>query len=177
MSKFFASVRYEMSALPDTDDISSCVSIMTAKLLDCETEETFASCEVYFADFVHGMGITDCHDLLDVDAVTYEFAELFKSDFDLKFDLCKKLDHFLPVNRLVVVHRLSVPSKHRGHKLSKMLVNDIERRFVGDTDLLALKAFPLENKTPETTESLASYYESIGFKRTGVNDILVRTEY
>ncbi|EJL6793758.1 hypothetical protein NMS32_004314 [Vibrio alginolyticus] len=177
MLKNSLTVKYEMSAMPSVDGVEGCISIMTAKLVDSETESTVASCEIYFADFLNAMSITDCHDLLDVDGVTYEFVGLFKSDFELTYELAEKLDYFLPVNRLVVIHSLKVPKEHRGNKLSQMLIEDIERRFVQDTDLLALKAFPFENRTPETIEGLARYYESINFKRTGVNNILIRSEY
>lgn len=167
---------YTMSCLPDVEDEAACISIMTAKLADVETEELLASCEIYFVDFVNGSNITDCHDLLDMDGVTYEFAGLFDDEYSFHGDVAFQIDPFFSPNRLVIIHKLEVPKEHRGKKLSKALIDDIERRFVQDVDAFALKAFPLENRTEETTKSLTQYYESIGFVRTGVNDILIKTQ-
>ncbi|UTZ44574.1 hypothetical protein [Vibrio campbellii] len=169
-------VHYSLSAFTDID-VETCVSRMKAKLQDSETDKELATCEVYFVDFLNGMNVTDCHDLLDVDSVTYEFVELFTTDFELTTGIALKLDYYYPINRLVVIHCLKVNTEARGNKLSNALISDIERRFICDTDLLALKAFPLENNTPETTESLTKYYESIGFKRAGVNDILIKPQF
>ncbi|HCG8860039.1 hypothetical protein P3551_20915 [Vibrio parahaemolyticus] len=170
-------VEYSMTTMPIGIDTENCHSIMTARAYNPETNDTMATCEVYFVDFFNGMNVTDCHDLLDVDGVTYEFVELFTTDFELTSEIALKLDHYIPIYRLVIIHGLQVGSEHRGNKLSNALISDIERRFVCDTDLLALKAFPLDNNTPETTESLTKYYESIGFQRTGVNDILTKPQF
>ncbi|WP_432773920.1 hypothetical protein [Vibrio parahaemolyticus] len=168
-------VHYSLSTFTAID-AETCVSRMKAKLQDSETDKELATCEVYLVDFWTGQQVTDCHDLLDVDGVTYEFVVLFEANFELIDDIAEKLDHYYPIHRLVVIHDLKVQPEHRGKKLSNTLITDIERRFLCDTDLLALKAFPMENRTPETTESLSKYYESIGFLRTGVNDILAKPQ-
>ncbi|MCG6387550.1 GNAT family N-acetyltransferase [Vibrio fluvialis] len=174
MNQIHPQVKYTMSTLLLPGSVESCISTMKAKLVDFESQRELASCELIFVNFALGVTITDCHDLLDVEAVTYEFVGLFDSGFELDYEVAEKVDFFLPIDKFLVVHNLHVLPEFRGRKLSKVLIDDIAQRFVGDTDMLALKAYPLENNTPETTESLLRYYESIGFVSTGVNDILVR---
>ena len=172
-------IEYSMTTVPAPPadiDAENCHRIMTARAYNAETNDTMATCELYFVDFTNGMKVTDCHDLLDVDGITYEFASLFSAEFELTDEVAEKLDHYYPIHRLVIIHALKVGKEHQGNTLSKALIDDVERRFICDTDLLALKAYPLENNTPETTESLAKYYESIGFQRTGVNDILTKPQ-
>lgn len=176
MSQYYPRVEYTISALPYEHDIESAITIMEAKLIDSDTENTLASCEVYSVDFLLGKRFTHCHDLLDVHGVTYEFSPLFRRDYDIRASICRDLDIYHAIHRLVIIHNLEVPKEYRGHKLSKVLIDDIERRFTGLDDLLALKSYPLENNTKATTKSLTKYYNSIAFHSTGVNDILVRLQ-
>lgn len=173
-------IEYSMTtvpAVPADIDSENCHCIMTARAYNAETNDTMATCEVYYVDLINGMQVTDCHDLLDVDGVTYEFAQAFTAGFELTDEVAQKLDYYYPIHRLVIIHALKVKKEAQGNKLSQLLIDDIERRFLCDTDLLALKSFPLDNNTPETTESLAQYYESIGFERTDVNDILIKKQF
>ncbi len=155
----------------------SCITIMDAKLLSFDTDEELASCKVYFIDFTNAQKETGCHNLLDVHGETYEFVGLFNDDYILSSEVANHIDPYFNPDRVIVIHALRVNKEHQGRKLSKVLVDDIERHFAGVFDVLALKAYPLENNTPETTKSLSKYYESIGFARTGVNDILIKTFY
>lgn len=174
-------INYALSTVPFDDDMESCVSTMTASvfILGDQGEETeVATCDFYIVDLARASNITNCHDLLDLDGSIYHFTKILDDEYMLVDEIEELNDEqqlglYSEPDRLIVIHELKVKKEHRGNKYSKALIEDFIARFTSIYDIIGLKAFPLEDHSEESVESLKGYYSRIGFKDVGIDDLML----
>lgn len=87
------------------------------------------------------------HDLMDLDASTYQFFPvLFKKGriqgFSAKFRKAAAFDG--DIANLFIIERIEVLPRWRGHGLAATLINKACQLFAGDAQFTVLKAFPLQ---------------------------------
>ncbi|EPV2531884.1 hypothetical protein NB525_11995 [Vibrio alginolyticus] len=175
-------INYALSTAPYSDDVESCINVMTASMfaLDKESgaETEVATCDFYIVDLARASNITNCHDLLDVDGSIYHFVQVLDDNYllkasieernvEMRWGVCPEPD------RLIVIHELKVKKEHRGNKYSKALIEDFIARFTSIYDIIGLKAFPLEDRSEESVETLKGYYSKIGFKDVDIDDLML----
>jgi GNAT superfamily N-acetyltransferase len=84
--------------------------------------------------------------LFDEHATTFDiYSELYIEDSsEFKDEISEALDDELWSSNLFIVDRIEILPDFRGQGLANLVINEAIRLFAGDSQLCALKAFPLQ---------------------------------
>jgi hypothetical protein len=146
------------------------------------------------ADGAAQQGIS-AFDVYDTSQITYDFYEALFDGHDFSPKL-RKLAHpydYLWSRNLLILDRLEIKPEHRGRSLGLSVMIALMQRFQMGSQIVAIKAFPLQLESLSEGEDLTSlgldmftctaayasrrlrrYYGDIGFKRLGSTDYMVR---
>lgn len=86
--------------------------------------------------------------LFDEQASTFDiYSELYVNDSsEFNKDVIDTIGEELWTSNLFIVDRVEVLPKYRGHNLATSVIDEAIRVFAGNTQLCALKAFPLQHE-------------------------------
>lgn len=192
-----ATVNYKTSSLL-YDDSSKYLTEIVGEVFVCDEdgdERLAGKCRFFLADVENAD--VDVGYLLDLHGETVIYTALYD------FDTAQFTDDFMSVigcelfsSNLLILDRLEILPRYRGHRLASQIIDETIRLFSPNTEVAVLKAYPLQHEDPDfsverewreemmlnhlepdqhkATARLVRYYESLGFRSVGFDNIMVK---
>ncbi|MBC8949862.1 MULTISPECIES: hypothetical protein [Xenorhabdus] len=148
---------------------------------DCDTDEevTISKSRFILVNSSHNGVLYDWNDLLDLEASTKPYMELFDVESNelssAAFEaIGSPYDHFYPddVTQLFIIDRIEIIPEYRGKKYAEIIIFDAIRIFAASSQLIALKPFPLKFEIPVDKWTRASEEEKEWHRRLGLEQFI-----
>lgn len=170
-------------------DCEDCITEINGELSvfnDDEDEYELAGKFRHFLIHVEDSGYSADY-LLDVRSKIYPFTCLFEAGtFSFSEKFMSVMENEMWSSNILILDRIEILPGFQGHSLTKVIIDDAVKLFSARTNVVVLKAFPLQHecrlpdRTPDewevamayndleqdsgkATKQLVSFYESLGF--------------
>ena len=123
-------------------------------------------------------GISNCNlsYILDIDSDTADFVEILSPEGDCYTENISQLlegnNQSFETGTFLILSRLEILPKYRNIGLPEIILNDVNRWFSHNVDMLVLKAFPLQFQS-----SIKAYLDSFPTNRNEKSDWLEKMQY
>ncbi|NOQ68760.1 MAG: hypothetical protein GQ573_01400 [Gammaproteobacteria bacterium] len=198
MNDIFPSIEYKIHSTI-MGDPSDWISEINGKVYlydDDDNQELVAKCRHFSIDIENSGDNADY--ILDIQSELVPFISLYDPDTSsFTDDVLSILGDDIWSSNLLTIDRIEILPHYRGNGLTKLIINDAINLFSPRTDVIALKAFPLqlefkssdheESKweklmklnnldanTETATKTLIKYYKSLGFTSIGLDGVMVK---
>lgn len=155
--------------------------------IDCETvgydsdtdeEVTISKSRFILINSSHGGVLYSWNDLLDMEASTEPYMELFDVESNelspVAFEaIDSPYDHFYPddITQLFIIDRIEILPEYRGKNYAQTIIFDVLRKFAASSQLIAVNPFPLQFEVPFYESTRASQEEKDWHKKLGLEKI------
>lgn len=197
MSDLIVSINYTISSSIN-DYAESMITEINGDVLVCNEDGgdvLAAKCRHLFVDIENSE--ISAFDLLDLRSETAEYIGLYEVEtISFTDHVMNMFNDDLWKCNLLIVDRIEVLPEYRGYGLAKSIIEDAMRLFSPRTDIIALKAFPLQlchkdtNNEPNewqmmmklheleqdeirAKDRLEAFYSELGFVSTGSEGIML----
>lgn len=159
----------------------------------------FGKFNIFYVDISNGLDAgLEPLEVLDGHASTNEFSPLFsRACPDFSETVQKLCNYDLLSLNILIIDRLEVLPRYRGHGISTQVVKGLIQRFGHGAGLVTLKVFPLQlevgyptdsnveawrkrmglaaldQNTTKAKASLKSFYKRLGFKQVPKTDLMI----
>ena len=162
-----------------------------------DEKEIIGKCRHFFIDLENSE--ETAYDLLDIRCEVVPYTCMYENDTaSFTDDVLTLCDNEAWNSNILIIDRIEVLPNYRGHGLAKTIIDDAINLFSPRTDVIALKAFPLQQeckalkhrpkkwermmnlKALEMNEAkaeqkLMAYYETRGFISINQDGIMVKS--
>lgn len=199
LREIYPLIEYKISSflMGESDDWISEINGEVFNYTENDEKEVIGKCRHFFIDLENSE--ETAHDLLDIrnelDPYVCMYEENTTSFTDDVLTVCK---NDVWNSNLLIIDRIEVLPNYRGHGLAKTIIDDAINLFSPRTDVIALKAYPLqlECKVPEhcpkkwerlmnlkalemneakAEQKLMAYYETLGFISIDQDGVMVKS--
>lgn len=192
----FPRIEYKMSSgcSNEPDDIIKEINGKVSILTDDYKQKTAARCRYFFINLEDSS--YPAYYILDILGELEPFVDLYDNETSFFCEkLLKKFKHELWHSNILIIDRLEVLPKYRGMGLGKTMIEDAIKLFSNKTDIVALKAFPLqleaepndmstwqklmkfdrlEQDSKKAIKQLRQFYKSLGFKQFEKSMLMIK---